>query len=400
MKSSSRLWYLAYAWRSNNWALGRGVCIYTYLGSTPSISELWAPSLSAAGAGGVLSGGGASVGRGAPVSLCLQHVCGVCVLPFLVAWQPSVWCSWTIAGCLSIAAFTFRCPGYSTPHFLSSLTFVQGCVIRRCISSILACKNPPMAIFVIFNARHMMDCSSCTWNPCLAIVVKVRCGYYLNHIRLHSLPISLYSLFRPVSGTHITTFNHEKSRTDNIMMLDFMDCPDECLGRPWRFPMMGSNYLVMSHSTFTRYTLYCKFMALYHGKDTLSSDRMLLGILTASGFIDDCYLCVPSHIFGGCIRRVLLDWDGSALLLRLSRCRIELSTHHSARFGSACSWLRCLWSHDSLLWKRWERWKRKEVGSLEDYIVCFKSKCKEWQPTCTFYSRRILQSIAAGCRDI
>jgi hypothetical protein len=36
------------------------------------------------------------------------------------------------------------------------------------------------------------------------------------------------------------------------------------------------------------------------------------------------------------------------------------------------------------------------VGSAEDYLVSYKSKWNEWHTTCTFNSRRILESIAAG----
>jgi len=45
----------------------------------------------------------------------------------------------------------------------------------------------------------------------------------------------------------------------------------------------------------------------------------------------------------------------------------------------------------------WGRWSRKEVGSPEDYIVSYKSKWNEWQPTCTFNSSWIRLRIAALC---
>jgi len=43
----------------------------------------------------------------------------------------------------------------------------------------------------------------------------------------------------------------------------------------------------------------------------------------------------------------------------------------------------------------WGRLSRKEVGSPEDYIVSYKSKSKEWQPTRTFKSSWIRLCIAA-----
>ena len=43
----------------------------------------------------------------------------------------------------------------------------------------------------------------------------------------------------------------------------------------------------------------------------------------------------------------------------------------------------------------WGRWSRKEVGSAEDYIVSYKSKWNEWQPTSTFNPNWILLCIGA-----
>jgi len=39
--------------------------------------------------------------------------------------------------------------------------------------AIAARENRPLAIFAIFKARHMPDCSSCTRPPCLAIVAEM-----------------------------------------------------------------------------------------------------------------------------------------------------------------------------------------------------------------------------------
>jgi len=46
--------------------------------------------------------------------------------------------------------------------------------------------------------------------------------------------------------------------------------------------------------------------------------------------------------------------------------------------------------------ERWGWWWQKEVGSPEEYTVIYKSKCNEWQQTCTVYSSWILLHIAAG----
>jgi len=153
-----------------HWVLGSGVCIYRYAGGTPSVSEL---SWSSAGAGGVPSRGGTCRGVGTPVPLRVQCVCGFVVVSFWQERQPSVWFSRTIAGCLSIAGFSLSCPGNSTPCFFSPQISARGFLICCCVSSIAAHENPPLAILAIFKARHMLDCSSCTRPPCLAIVADM-----------------------------------------------------------------------------------------------------------------------------------------------------------------------------------------------------------------------------------
>jgi len=147
---------------------------------------------------------GAGGGGGASVPLRLQRVCGFCAVTFWQGRQPSVWFSRTIAGCLSIAAFTLLCPANTTPRFFSSRTTARGFLISCCVYLLTARKNPSLAMLATLKARHMSDCSSCTRPPCLAIVAdmlktykklvaasRVRIVCYLNHIRLRSL---LYGL--------------------------------------------------------------------------------------------------------------------------------------------------------------------------------------------------------------
>ena len=67
MKSLSHMRSLACGSRLKNWALGSGVCINTYRGGTPFVSELWVLSPSSGGAGGVPGLTGAGHGQGAPV---------------------------------------------------------------------------------------------------------------------------------------------------------------------------------------------------------------------------------------------------------------------------------------------------------------------------------------------
>jgi len=55
------------------------------------------------------------------------------------------------------------------------LDLAQGFLIDCCVSSIVVCKNPPLAIVAIFKARRMSDCSSWSWPPLSATtLVSVR----------------------------------------------------------------------------------------------------------------------------------------------------------------------------------------------------------------------------------
>jgi len=113
-----------------------------------------------------------SVG-GASIPLSPLRVCGFFVVTFWQGRDLSVWFWWSIARCLSIPAFNILCPANSTPRFFSFWTLVGGFLMRYCISSIAACKNPPLSILAIFKARCMSDCSSCTRPPRLAIVADM-----------------------------------------------------------------------------------------------------------------------------------------------------------------------------------------------------------------------------------
>jgi len=123
ISSVSCLQSLAYASRLTNWVLGSGVCIYTYLGGTASISKAFASSLTPGVTGGILGGCGLSSGvsclsrpgGGGPMPLHLQHVCGFCAVTLWLGKQPSVGFSPNIARCLTIACFIFLWPGTLLP---------------------------------------------------------------------------------------------------------------------------------------------------------------------------------------------------------------------------------------------------------------------------------------------
>jgi len=112
----------------------------------------------------------------AEVDVCLS-VSSVSADFFAVPlWQgghPGMWFQRSIAGCLSIAAFTFLCPANSTPRSFSSRTSARGFLMRYCVSSTAARENPSLAILAIFKPRRTSVCSSCTRPPCLAIVADM-----------------------------------------------------------------------------------------------------------------------------------------------------------------------------------------------------------------------------------
>jgi len=141
-------------------------------------SECCTPSLSPGGTDGVpgRDGVGSGVGYlcqsggGAPIPLHLQRVYGFFEVPFWQGRHPFMWFWRSIAGCLSIAAFTCLCLGNLNPRCFSSQTLARRLLIRYCVSSIVAHENHPLAMLAIFKARCMSDCSSWTRPPCLVLV--------------------------------------------------------------------------------------------------------------------------------------------------------------------------------------------------------------------------------------
>ena len=251
------MWFLVYGSRLINQALGCWACISRYPGGTRSVAELGVLSTSSGGAGDVPCLAGAGRGRGAPMPLRLQRVCGFFAVPFWQGRQLSVRFSRTSAGCHSIAAFTSFRQGYTTHLMFSSLTPAWCYLIRCCVSSLEARENPSLAILAIFKASRMSECSCCTGPPCLVIVpdmlrpyknwvtaTRVRFGCYLNHIRLRSLLAGLKSPIQPVPETFIIKFFCHNPRTDNIVRFNLADSVDRCLRRPWRSPVTGSDQLV------------------------------------------------------------------------------------------------------------------------------------------------------------
>jgi len=98
------------------------------------------------GKGGTLGRGGVSSGVsclrrsgwGAPVPFTLNCVGGFCAVQCWQGRHLAIWFWWSIAGCLSIAAFNLLSPGHSTPRFFSIWTAGRGFWIRDSFASIAA----------------------------------------------------------------------------------------------------------------------------------------------------------------------------------------------------------------------------------------------------------------------
>jgi hypothetical protein len=87
---SQQIWnkiFIAHAILGKNRALGSEVCIYTYAGGIPSVSDL---SSSSDGTGGDLGRGGTRLSGGVPLPLHLQRVSGLFAEPFWQGRQLSV----------------------------------------------------------------------------------------------------------------------------------------------------------------------------------------------------------------------------------------------------------------------------------------------------------------------
>jgi hypothetical protein len=82
--------FIGHAILGKNRALGRRVCIYTYAGGVPSVSER---SSSSHGAGGDSGRGGTRLGGGGPLPLRHQRVVGLFAVPLGQGRQPSLWFS-------------------------------------------------------------------------------------------------------------------------------------------------------------------------------------------------------------------------------------------------------------------------------------------------------------------
>jgi len=369
IKCVLRLQSLAYASTLYNWALGKGVCIYTYPGGTVLISEFGALPISAGGASGIPGGWGAGCDGCAPIHFRIQRACGFSAVLSSRGRLPSIWFSWTIAGCLSIAALSWAFPENSTPHVLSSLTSARGSSIRHWVSSITAHKNPPVAILAIFQARRMSDCSSCSWPSCLAIVADMLKTYKkliatskIEIPRLpqpHMTPSPPLGSTMPVSSALGEVYHENHPRKCKSWLSHDVSFRGHCELMPWS-TMVISHYGQRWTGHRAHYIHQLYIISLVDGHLPLHRSTYIW--LRAASY--SC--CLPSivprsnvhpgHTCSGCICSVAVDQLGSALLLWLSGWCNGWRACRSARFVSSHTWLRSLWSHDSLVCKRGRRW--------------------------------------------
>jgi hypothetical protein len=149
---------------------------------------------------------------------------------------------------------------------------------------------------------------------------------------------------------------------------------------------------------YTSCTFYCLLIGVYIDIDWLMVNCTLLHFCATCSATDPLFMCILHHVLDHFIGSVLVRAPVSVLLLSHCRLLIELDRFWSAWFGLSPPLLRCLWSHNLLIVKRRGRWWLNEVGSPEKYIVSFKSKWNEWQPTCRYTTWYILLHIATGCR--
>jgi len=140
----------------------------------------------------------------------------------------------------------------SSLHGLLRKVFLICC----CVSSIVAHKNPPLAIwpysrqcacrlFLLYptslpchSTRHienLLENSRCFWKWDSGITSTIYSS------------VALSRVLKPVVSTPANAYHDsvgENPRADNIMKFDFTDSVYTWLGGPWMFPVIGNNILV------------------------------------------------------------------------------------------------------------------------------------------------------------
>jgi len=178
-------------------------------------------------------------------------------------------------------------------------------------------------------------------------------------------------------------------------MFNLADCVEQCLGWPRRFPVTGSDEFVhialnipqlciillvdrpLHQYGLTQIGLHaaahsCGFRLYIHGLNVRPGSDFRWVQLQHRGELTGVCIAAVSHRVAHCLKRLSF---GS---IRLHSHLVEVFLEPSL---AVVEW--------------WGRWSRKEVGSPEEYIVSYKSKWNEWQPTCTFNSSWIWLRIGS-----
>jgi hypothetical protein len=127
--------------------------------------------MSLGGTGGVGSvpwSGGIYSSLGASVPPCRQGVWEICAAIYCQGSQPSIRFEWMIAKCISITAFTYLYPWYTTPCRFIAQSSAISILICPWDVSIVMCTLPHMAMLAIFNPRCVADYWSSTRPLCVA----------------------------------------------------------------------------------------------------------------------------------------------------------------------------------------------------------------------------------------
>ena len=253
-----------------------------------------------------------------------------------------------------------------------------------------------VGLFQLYLASLSLHSSSQVENlEEISCCFQSRISRYLNRIRLGSLLYGLQGLFRPFQGTFITKFNSKKLPNWQHRDVQFRRW---CGQRP-RLTMEVSRhgqrwigYAGLNGPELCIILLVVHHLHRYgvtHVRSHAASDcccvwfYILYVNVHPGSYFRWLQLQRRGELTGVCVAAV--SQRVAHCLMRLSIGSIRLQLHLVEVFLPP--WLSVV--------EWWGRWSRKEVGCPEQYIVRYKSKWNEWQPTCTFNTSWIQLRIAA-----
>jgi len=260
-------------------------------------------------------------------------------------------------------------PRKLTPRFFSARTLVCGIFIRYSISSVTERENSCLAILAIFKARRMLDNSSSTRPPCLAIVADILKTFKKlvaasnNEIRLLPQPYIHPSpplrWLEPVLSTHgyahhgICPWQSHRWQHHEVQLC-----------RLWG--QMPCSTMEVSHygqRSIGHVTLYVHRLWVIQFISGCLPHYGYTHIQLHAASFSRCFGSYgrffhvhPGSYFGSRISSIVVDWLVSAFLLCANEWCIGSGARQSAWVGSAPtrrSWLRI---HDMLVWNWRGRW--------------------------------------------